>query len=129
MLQHPFRPADVVSCYTTNLGPWDPPVRGPGSEFWEIPQTVRLTNTPLEGFVGSFKIEPVVYDESITRRWGSWELQGNTLRVLWLDGFTGVSADLKASNGGLSGIAETHEDGNAGYHRRASLALEPTPCR
>src|SRR5260221_10431213 len=84
ILQHPFRPAAVVSCYTTNLGSWNPPLRGPGSEFWEIPQTVRLTNTPLEGFVGWFKIEPVVYDESITRRWGSWELQGNALRVLWL---------------------------------------------
>lgn len=112
----PAATADVTGCYALRTGPWkgtapDLPSRvelspaASGRDPW-------LNLVPLEGRRYPFSF---------------WNMQGESVRLQWSTGFSGVSAMLVRDGDRLKGTARTFWDSSA-PEQLAPIVLERTKC-
>lgn len=102
----------LAGCYQLSVGPWrGAPPGGPNLPSQQPPTRARLDTLALpqpfqdDGFV----VEPVRV--SPYGHWpAGWSVAGDTVRLWWSTGFTGVSLRLGAHGDTLTGRAVTFHD-------------------
>src|SRR5450759_935693 len=121
----------VSGCYMLNVGDWDHPLGG-DSGFHTLPQAVRLDTTLTSR--GGRVLTP---DISFPRPrhfpgWPRWQVVGDTVSLIWSDGFTPTIVRLTRAADHLEGYAEARSDaippGNPKWPRASAIARR-TKCK
>jgi len=120
----------VSGCYTLNVGDWDHPLRGDRG-FHTLPESVRLDTTLVSR--GGWVLTPDISFPYPHRFTGvpRWQISGDTVNLLWSNGFTPTIVRLTMVADHLKGYAEARSDaippGDPNWPR-ASVIARRTKC-
>jgi hypothetical protein len=108
------QPIALAGCYTLDLGAWSRPFSD--SVFHKIPRTVSLDTSSADR--GAWRIRPNIPSPRGRRMPGTpkWSVNGDTVKLLWSDGFTPTIVTLaRRADGTLHGhvvaLSDEHYEG------------------
>lgn len=123
--------AAVTGCYELAVSDWNKPIGGELG-YHTIPTSIRLDTAPaLRG--GKVVAPDISFPYgSAMRGWPRWDiLAGDTVRIVWSNGFSPTILQLTKDHDQLRGWAEARSDaipaGKANWPRATVLALR-TAC-
>jgi hypothetical protein len=103
-----------VHCYKLHMSPWSPSIRLGGDEVYTtVPEAFELTNTPSRTIIGKreeFLVTPVLGAKPSVHEKAYWYLENGRIELVWTNGFSGVSMNLKRGETSLKGSAHTFWD-------------------
>jgi hypothetical protein len=105
-----FKPLDyrrVSGCYALSVGRWSIPLSG---NRHTIPEIIRLDTASRER--GGRLLSPDIHFPrgSRTGRWPRWDIRGDTVALVWSNGFTPTLVWLRTKDHHLEGWAEARTD-------------------
>jgi hypothetical protein len=128
----PLRHSVLAGCYELTVGEWQPPLM-PGDPDHILPALVRL-DTAAASHGGKMLTPNIAYRPSRFEFPGfpRWDIQGDTLTMIWSNGFSPTVVRAGKGDGKLEGYAEAQRDvlppPNFGWPR-ASVVARPGKCR
>jgi len=126
--------SSFTGCYELRLGRWWPWGFGEDDSFVTPPNHIELL--PERG-VSSFEKDELLLRTVPTeksrsaghRRSSYWRATGaNQILIVWTDGFTGLTLELKRDGGTLTGWAHPHFDAGEIIPRTARATARYIPC-
>lgn len=118
------------ACYGLDVGPWRPPF-GRDSIFHRIPRIIRLDTTTIRA--GARRLEPNMDYPGGGRFPGTprWGASGDTIRLMWSNGFTPTPVVLVRRSASFVGEAIAESDAHSlpeSPRPRASVTARPIGC-
>jgi hypothetical protein len=111
------QPQVASHCFDVHTTAWSPPLsatQGPGGDsvFITLPPSIVLTNISLGVFENrkSYKVVAARGLKATKYAWGSWSPEGDKIKLVWGDGYSGMEATLTRTMSGLEGPAKTYWD-------------------
>jgi hypothetical protein len=124
-----------TGCYELELGHWWPWSFSDGEEHYVIPPSkIQLLATRgTDGFehdkllIRSLSEAPMLHVGH--RRASFWQItSSDAIKLVWTDGFTGVSINLSRHGNGLEGWAHPHFDSPHFIRRISRVKAQPISC-
>jgi hypothetical protein len=102
----------LTGCYQVKLGRWWPWGLGEDSQFVTPPSRVELLKKRgTDGWEKDHFLVRVLLNTPGRRGPSFWDVQSDThIKLVWTDGFTGVTLNLKKDQDALQGWAHPHFD-------------------
>jgi hypothetical protein len=126
----PLKIADVAGCYALTVGEWSQPLRE-STAFHLLPSVIRL-DTAAASRGGRLVSPDISFPAGHTMRGTPrWEIIGDTIRVLWSNGFSPTTVWLGRSGDHLEGRAEASSDARQSGKPnwpRAKVVARPASC-
>lgn len=122
-------PAEALAgCYVVSFGEWVPKEDlGSDSGFVTAPQNIELTTEPNK--YGTLTVRPAPGSGGTLHRFATWRVTPKgTVVLAWSTGFSGLTAELGPTAGGLRGRAKTFWDFPRGA-QVASVSARRIGCR
>jgi hypothetical protein len=100
----------LEGCYRLAVGDWEPALQIVDAHYHTPPAFFLLTDVPSDDArIEASMAYPVIPHSTRSRAW--WEeLGGDSVRIAWSDGFTGVQLHLRAEGDSLVGTAQATSD-------------------
>jgi hypothetical protein len=121
----------ISGCYSLKVGQWDPRHGGDGG-FHTLPNFVRL-DTTLANRGGRVLTPDIAFPlPSHFPGWPRWQVFGDTVSLIWSDGFTPTVVRLTRVAHHLEGYAEALSDAippGEPKWPRASVIARRTKCK
>jgi hypothetical protein len=121
------QPSTQPQCYHLTVGPWQPPL-GPDPSYHRIPSVVRLDTLAWDSTARVLEPAIAYPDRKQFPRTPRWELRGDTVRLVWSNGFTPTIVTLVRQGTGLEGEAVAESDARPSTIPRARVVAEPLGC-
>lgn len=125
-------PLSLAGCYDLHLGEWGPgPLPGADSLYMALPPRIRLDTLPAQGWMsrtGAYQAGPAPGAMPSVHDIVNWEpIAGDSIRVIWSTGFSGVTLVFAHDEDVLVGRAESFWD-YPRAHQRAEARAVPVSC-
>lgn len=120
------------SCYRLTVGPWRPPL-GEDTAYYRLPSIIRLDTVALDaqGRRLSPRMRYPPGSPSGFPRTPRWETSGDTVRLIWSNGFAATVVKLVRQGSMLRGEAVAESDAHPvpePPRPHASVIAEPIAC-
>jgi hypothetical protein len=119
-----------AGCYQLSLGRWWPWGFGEDNHFVTPPERVELlTKQGTEGWERGHLLLRALPNTSGRKGSSFWEVQDdNRIDLVWTDGFTGVTIDLRKEGNKFKGKAHPHFDSFILIQRIAYVKMQKIAC-
>jgi hypothetical protein len=104
--------AAVAGCYELKLSPWSPVISlGADQVFATPPARVALTATPEHTWdAHAFEVRAAAGAAASVHTFSYWTGDAHHVHIVWTNGHSGLTMDLKARGSDLVGTAHTFWD-------------------
>jgi len=119
-----------AGCYQLNLGRWWPWGFGEDNQFVTLPQRIELLSKQgTEGWEQGHLLLRAMPNTFGRKGPSFWEARDdNRIELVWTDGFTGVTIDLRKEKHEFRGKAHPHFDSFALIQRIAYVKMRKITC-
>lgn len=103
---------DFAGCYELKLSPWTPAIAlGADDAFASPPARIALTTTPEHTWdAHGLRVTSAAGADPSVHTFSYWTGDARQLHIVWTNGHSGLTMDLKAHGSGLVGTAQTFWD-------------------
>jgi hypothetical protein len=119
-----------AGCYQLSLGRWWPWGFGEDNQFVTPPERIELlTKQGTDGWERGHLLLRALPNTSGRKGSSFWEVQDDhRIDLVWTDGFTGVTIDLRNEGNEFRGKAHPHFDSVVFIQRIAYVKMKKTNC-
>ena len=116
---------EFTGCYAVDVGSWTP--RIDPAPFHAIPARIRLDTTMVDGHVIR-RLTPAMHYRYPSSFAPSWQVHGDTLVLMWSNGFAPTIVSVQSRDSLLVGVAEARSDAIRPRWPRAPVTLRRSTC-
>ena len=126
-------PERIAGCYAVELGPWSGSFPSGSPASHQPPPNIRLDTARFTGRFSAgaayLQLEPPIAIPGRQRMsLGRWRVAGDSVFLLWSDGFSGVSLSLGLRADSLRGVAYPLYDVIGPVQPTASVLIRRAAC-